>query len=170
MAEGIDFDGHYGRAVVVVGVPFQYTESKVLRARLEYMRLELQIREGDYLSFDAMRQASQCIGRVIRSKADYGIMILADKRFVRSDKREKLPPWIKDCLEDAHVDLDTDESINLAKKFLRELAQPVQKLTTLGVALLSAQDVAQLERSGGHLPRMRVEEHQKLTQSAFLVN
>lgn len=30
------------------------------------------------------RQAAQCVGRVIRSKADYGMMIFADKRFVLS--------------------------------------------------------------------------------------
>lgn len=28
------------------------------------------------------RQAAQCVGRVIRSKADYGMMIFADKRQV----------------------------------------------------------------------------------------
>jgi len=28
------------------------------------------------------RQAAQCVGRVIRSKADYGMMIFADKRLV----------------------------------------------------------------------------------------
>lgn len=28
--------------------------------------------EDDYLAFDAVRQAAQCAGRVIRSKADYG--------------------------------------------------------------------------------------------------
>lgn len=27
------------------------------------------------------RQAAQCVGRVIRSKADYGMMIFADKRY-----------------------------------------------------------------------------------------
>lgn len=31
-----------------------------------------QIKESDYLAFDAVRQAAQCVGRVIRSKADYG--------------------------------------------------------------------------------------------------
>lgn len=29
------------------------------------------------------RQAAQCVGRVIRSKADYGMMLFADKRFVK---------------------------------------------------------------------------------------
>jgi Rad3-related DNA helicase len=38
VAEGIDFDRHYGRAVVIIGVPYQYTLSRVLRARLEYLR------------------------------------------------------------------------------------------------------------------------------------
>lgn len=80
VAEGIDFDRHYGRCVIVLGVPFQYTESRVLRARLEFLRTNLQISEGDFLSFDAVRQAAQCIGRVIRSKTDYGIMVFADKR------------------------------------------------------------------------------------------
>lgn len=30
------------------------------------------------------RQAAQCVGRVIRSKADYGMMIFADKRYIHS--------------------------------------------------------------------------------------
>lgn len=61
------------------GIPYQYTESRILKARLEYMRDKYQIRENDFLSFDAIRQAAQCIGRVIRGKTDYGLMILADK-------------------------------------------------------------------------------------------
>ncbi len=30
VAEGIDFEGHYGRCVVMFGVPFQYTRSRIL--------------------------------------------------------------------------------------------------------------------------------------------
>jgi DNA excision repair protein ERCC-2 len=66
VSEGINFDRHYGRAVIVFGVPFQYTLSHVLRARLEYLQTHYQIREQDFLNFDAIRQASQCVGRVIR--------------------------------------------------------------------------------------------------------
>ena len=64
VAEGVDFDRHYGRAVILLGVPFQYTQSHVLRARLEYLRETFQIKEQDFLSFDAVRQAAQCVGRV----------------------------------------------------------------------------------------------------------
>ncbi|MGH0152814.1 UNVERIFIED_CONTAM: hypothetical protein FKN15_023373 [Acipenser sinensis] len=38
-----------------------------------------EIRENDFLTFDAMRHAAQCVGRVIRGKTDYGLMIFADK-------------------------------------------------------------------------------------------
>ena len=47
----------------------------MLRARLEYLRETFQIKESDFLAFDAVRQSAQCAGRVIRSKADYGMMV-----------------------------------------------------------------------------------------------
>ncbi|KAI4257347.1 MAG: hypothetical protein L6R42_005737, partial [Xanthoria sp. 1 TBL-2021] len=74
VSEGIDFDHHYGRTVLCIGVPFQYTESRILKARLEFLRETYRIRENDFLSFDAMRHAAQCLGRVLRGKDDYGIM------------------------------------------------------------------------------------------------
>lgn len=40
------------------------------------MREMFQIKESDFLAFDAVRQAAQCVGRVIRSKADYGMMVI----------------------------------------------------------------------------------------------
>ena len=94
VAEGIDFDRHFGRCVVIFGIPFQYTLSRTLRCRLEYLRQHFQLSEADFLSFDALRQTAQCVGRVIRSKTDYGLMIFADQRFNRVDKRNKLPKWI----------------------------------------------------------------------------
>lgn len=36
------------------------------QARLEFMRDSYRIRENDYLTFDAMRHAAQCVGRVLR--------------------------------------------------------------------------------------------------------
>ncbi|CAG8665321.1 6999_t:CDS:2, partial [Paraglomus occultum] len=79
VSEGIDFDHNYGRAVIMFGVPYQYTESRILKARLEFLRVNYRIRENDFLTFDAMRHAAQCVGRVLRGKTDYGLMIFADK-------------------------------------------------------------------------------------------
>lgn len=52
----------------MMGVPYQYTLSRILQARLEYLQQTFQIKDSDFLAFDAVRQASQCVGRVIRSK------------------------------------------------------------------------------------------------------
>lgn len=52
-----------------------------MRARLEYMRERHNVRESEFLTFDALRQSAQCVGRVIRSKSDYGLMVFADKRY-----------------------------------------------------------------------------------------
>jgi DNA excision repair protein ERCC-2 len=77
-------------------VPYQYTESRILKvlcfrgqsckfifddnkARLEYLRDTYRIRESEFLGFDAMRNAAQCVGRVLRGKTDWGLMVFADK-------------------------------------------------------------------------------------------
>eukprot|EP00877_Chromochloris_zofingiensis_P005022 jgi/Chrzof1/14520/Cz09g05250.t1 len=144
VAEGIDFDRHYGRAVVMMGVPYQYTLSRILRARLEYLQETFQIKENDYLAFDAIRQAAQCVGRVIRSKADYGLMVFADKRYQRHDKRDKLPKWITSHLREAHMNLSTDMLVVVAREFMRSMAQPYDK-GAVGKSLLSAEAVNALE-------------------------
>lgn len=123
----MDFDRHYGRCVVLFGVPYQYTESHTLKARLEYMRSRYQIREDDFLTFDALRQAAQCVGRVIRSKTDYGLVVLADSRYNKHDKRSKLPPWITQFLRDENLSLSTDIAIEHMRLFLRFMGQPIDQ-------------------------------------------
>ena len=70
VSEGIDFAHHYGRCVILFGIPYVYTESRILKARLEFLKENYQIKEGDFLTFDAMRTSAQCLGRVIRGKLD----------------------------------------------------------------------------------------------------
>lgn len=125
VSEGIDFDHHYGRTVINMGVPYQYTESRILKARLEFLRETYRIKESDFLSFDAMRHAAQCLGRVIRGKDDYGIMVLADKRFGK--KITQLPKWIQMGLDIKNTKLSVDQAVNNAKAFLREMSLPYTK-------------------------------------------
>ncbi|XP_046371417.1 general transcription and DNA repair factor IIH helicase subunit XPD-like [Haliotis rufescens] len=141
VSEGIDFDHHLGRAVVMFGVPYVYTQSRILKARLEYLRDQYQIRENDFLTFDAMRHAAQCMGRALRGKTDYGIMVLADKRFARADKRGKLPRWIQEHLNDHFCNLSIDEAIQVSKKFLRMMAQPFSREDQLGLSLLTLEQL-----------------------------
>lgn len=146
VSEGIDFDHNYGRCVIMFGIPYQYTESRILKARLEYLRDNFKIRENDFLTFDAMRHAAQCLGRVLRGKTDYGLMVFADKRFARADKRSKLPKWISSAVSEGASNLSTDMAIQMAKKFLRSMAQPFDPMSQLGISLWNKSMVEDMEK------------------------
>lgn len=140
VSEGIDFDHNYGRAVIMFGVPYQYTESRILKARLEYLRDAYRIRESEFLGFDAMRNAAQCVGRVLRGKTDWGLMIFADKRFARADKRAKLPRWINQYITETASNLSTDMAITLSKLFMRTISQNPNENQT-GISLWTVEDI-----------------------------
>lgn len=146
VAEGIDFDRHYGRCVIVFGVPYQYTLSHVLRARLNFMREHYSIRDNDFLTFDALRQSAQCIGRVIRSKTDYGVVVLADSRYNRADKRSKFPPWVLQFLRESCLNCSTDSAIEQIRTWLRQMGQPIEQ-AALHSILLSQKQVFDLNRN-----------------------
>jgi len=140
VSEGIDFDHNYGRAVIMFGVPYQYTESRILKARLEYLRDTYRIRESEFLGFDAMRNAAQCVGRVLRGKTDWGLMVFADKRYARADKRAKLPKWINQYITDTAANLSTDMAVVLSKLFMRTISQTSNDNQT-GISLWTIDDV-----------------------------
>ncbi|BFZ56182.1 TFIIH/NER complex ATP-dependent 5'-3' DNA helicase subunit [Savitreella phatthalungensis] len=153
VSEGIDFDHHYGRTVLMFGIPYQYTESRILKARLEFLRDNFQIRENDFLTFDALRHAAQCLGRVLRGKDDYGIMVLADRRFGRADKRSKLPKWIQQYMSEPNCNLSTDMAVTTARKFLRNMAQPFGASDQEGIAWWNMDQVLAWQRKTGKLER-----------------
>ena len=128
-------------AAIVAKADHLFNFSLIFQARLEYLRDQFQIRENDFLTFDAMRHAAQCVGRVLRGKTDYGIMIFADKRFARNDKKGKLPKWIQEHLRDSMCNLSTEESIQISRKWLRQMAQPFTREDQLGVSLLNIEQL-----------------------------
>jgi len=158
VSEGVDFDHQYGRTVLCIGVPFQYTESRILKARLEFLRETYRIRENDFLSFDAMRHAAQCLGRVLRGKEDYGIMVMADRRFQK--KRNQLPKWIAQALPDSDTNLSVDQAVAEAKAFLREMSKPYAVKLQEGVSVWTKEDLKK------HQKEMQLEEIRMLQEQA----
>jgi DNA excision repair protein ERCC-2 len=163
VSEGIDFDHHYGRTVLCMGVPYQYTESRILKARLEFLRETYRIKEADFLSFDAMRHAAQCLGRVIRGKDDYGIMVLADKRF--NKKQTQLPKWIQQGLDAKATKLSIDQAVGSGKQFLKEMSVPWSRAEQEGHSSWSLEELEAHQKkkeihgiSGTDNPAMRAAE------------
>merc|ERR1712048_1097647 len=81
------------------------------------------------------------VGRVIRSKLDYGLMIFADNRYSRSDKRKKLPQWLSNYLKQEYINLSTDVAVEIATRFVKKMAQPHSKKDEIGKSLLSSKDI-----------------------------
>lgn len=73
-------------------------------------------------------------------------MIFADKRFSRQDKRSKLPKWIQEHLIDSYCNLSTEESMQIARRWLRHMAQPFTREDQLGVSLLTLQQLQAMEK------------------------
>ena len=98
LSEGIDFSDHYGRCVVLVGMPFIFHRNPAVLGRMRFLREHKGIPETEYLQFDCMRVASQCVGRAIRNKADYAVLIFADRRYLQPTKFRKLPLWLRNMM------------------------------------------------------------------------
>jgi DNA excision repair protein ERCC-2 len=71
-------------------------------------------------------------------------MVLADRRFARADKREKLPKWITEAMNEACMNCSTDMAVAMAKKFLRTIAQPGPSGD--GVSIWSLRDVEERQK------------------------
>ena len=79
--------------------------------------------KNEFFEFDTMRQCAQCLGRVMRKKTDYGMMILADTRFNKPGKYNKLPNWIKKSLETSMIDITMETASVYAANFFREMGR-----------------------------------------------
>ena len=139
VSEGLDFANHLARCVVVLGMPFTNTQSLTTKVRLKWLREVLKINETDWLLFDACRHATQCLGRSVRGKQDYSLMVLADKRFQRADRINKMPYWLVNKLDQGSRDLTIEETCNAGRIHMRNMGEDdgIVFEMGLGVSILS---------------------------------
>jgi DNA excision repair protein ERCC-2 len=71
-------------------------------------------------------------------------MVLADRRFARADKRDKLPKWITEAMNEACTNCSTDMAVAMAKKFMRTIAQPGPSGD--GISTWSNRDIEESQR------------------------
>ncbi|GAB1223776.1 hypothetical protein ENUP19_0161G0034 [Entamoeba nuttalli] len=124
LSEGIDFTNHLARAVLIIGAPYLQSSPIPIKERVEYLNNKKIISKDDYFTFDAMRTCNQCLGKCLRGKNDYTVVIYADKRYKLNDRNVKasMPQWILDAIQKRYTDLSADQSIVLAKEFLMKMS------------------------------------------------
>jgi chromosome transmission fidelity protein 1 len=118
MSEGINFSDDLGRGVIVVGLPYANKNSIELQEKLKYLNdmkpdsgnvsliehkfdfsLLLLLNFQVYYENLCMKAVNQSIGRAIRHKNDYAVIVLLDNRYTnRQNIKESLPKWIRSRL------------------------------------------------------------------------
>jgi DNA excision repair protein ERCC-2 len=106
----------------MVGFPALNSKDILILERCRFLEERFRITKNDFIEFDAMRQTSQCLGRVMRAKDDYGIMILADKRFGQKSKLAKMPRWIAQNLEAGCINITSETALTIVRDFYRKMA------------------------------------------------
>ncbi len=114
LAEGVSFDGDDARTVVVVGVPYPHLSDRMEAVQDAYDRAFAE-RDRDpgwsyAVEIPTIRKTRQALGRVIRGPEDFGVRILADRRYTNADMgkysvRGAFPPEERDEL----IDVDPDK-------------------------------------------------------------
>ncbi len=100
ISEGLDFADDCARAVIFVGIPYSPAiDKKILYKRqyLDAVNSKVEFKGRAWYSLEAVRAVNQAVGRVIRSKDDYGAIILVDTRYKQSNITSLLSKWIREA-------------------------------------------------------------------------
>ena len=111
LGEGVSFDGDDARTVVVVGVPYPHLSDRLEAVQAAYDRAFAdrdRTRDPGWayaVEIPTIRKTRQAIGRVIRGPEDFGVRILADRRYTNADMgkysvRNAFPPEEREELLD----------------------------------------------------------------------
>jgi ATP-dependent DNA helicase DinG len=94
--EGVDVQGPALRLVIIDKLPFASPEDPVVRARIEFLSSQGTNAFWAYQLPEAVLALKQGVGRLIRSEADHGVVVICDPRMTRRAYgrifRSSLPP------------------------------------------------------------------------------
>ena len=122
--DGIDFSGPYGRCCILFGLPEPQKFNSVIKSRAEFLDKKFQISKETFQSFNSMRMASRCFSKVLSSKSDYSIILLADSRYEKENYITNLPSWVRKCITKNQLNQSVDDSVEQAKAFFLKMTQP----------------------------------------------
>ena len=95
--ESIELPKGSGRTIVMFGVPLISNNSRAFLLRTKHVKERINktnFNENELIIFDALRKTASTISEFFTSQYDYGMVILADRRYSNLEKVNKLPKWI----------------------------------------------------------------------------
>ena len=103
VSEGLDFSDRAARWVIVIGMPYAQWKDPKVQLKMSYLDTKnkqgiLPFNGRDWYNQEASRAINQAIGRVIRHRYDYGLILLIDERYTNKFARNERSKWIRDTV------------------------------------------------------------------------
>ena len=110
LSEGVSLDGAYARLVAIIGIPWGPKNDAKLQAKMDFndQRADDLGSGKKYCERLMCRAVNQALGRAIRSKDDYGAVVLIDERHQNRDASVtgwSPPLWARSFYR-CHVEFD----------------------------------------------------------------
>ncbi|GKT36687.1 Helicase superfamily 1/2, DinG/Rad3-like protein, partial [Aduncisulcus paluster] len=100
-AEGMDFAHSMSRCVGIVGIPFpaakdpQVIMKRTYNDHIRSTKDRFMCSGSEWYFAEAFKAVGQALGRAIRSRFDYGSLLLLDRRYSQSNMMGGLPAWVQ---------------------------------------------------------------------------
>jgi chromosome transmission fidelity protein 1 len=103
LSEGINFSDHLGRCVVIIGMPYLNRTDVEIQEKMRFLDATGGEFNGrQFYEASCHKAINQSIGRVIRHKNDYAVVLLVDDRY--SQCMDRRPKWMMQNLIPRQVD------------------------------------------------------------------
>lgn len=116
-SEGVDFKDSSARAVICVGIPYPSLHDPQIELKKEYNDKHKHFNGRRWYETQAFRAVNQAVGRAIRHKEDWGIIIMLDSRYQEKRIQSQLSGWVSQHLK---VYESYEESLKKMNQFLDE--------------------------------------------------
>jgi regulator of telomere elongation helicase 1 len=113
ISEGLDFKDDFARIVICIGIPYANFYEERIQLKMKFLdgffnknqNLKINKMSGrDWYKIDAIQTVNQSLGRVLRHKDDYGMMICIDLRFEYQYIFKLFSKWMKDICDIISID------------------------------------------------------------------
>jgi regulator of telomere elongation helicase 1 len=98
-SEGIDFRDSYARAVIAIGIPYPNLHDPQVELKKEFNDKYKSFNGRLWYETQAFRAVNQAVGRAIRHRDDWGVILLLDSRYAERRTQNQMSRWVAENMK-----------------------------------------------------------------------
>ena len=99
VSEGLDLANDYCRGAIIIGLPYPYLKDPKVYLKRDYLTTsKVSLTSDKWYENQMLRAVNQAVGRIVRHKDDYGIVLLLDTKY--ENKKSGLSQWLHKFVRD----------------------------------------------------------------------